>query len=573
MRHLFKLKRVILLLVILCLPGPMLFAKEIRHDDRPRCFEISIGINVPSCYSFRPSYTFLEADAARFSAFFKEQFKWVNQESPLGYDSTLMYTIQLTNKGVTKKNVDSAFAFVQQNAREGDYFIFNLSGEAQSFNGVTGTSSYFLTGDASPCDSASIVSKGISMDVLKGWLEYVPARNQLIIMEVGDSKKIGNELLSKLVEGNSVVASLLTRNRIIIFPNGQRRQCRLAASEGSGLQGLLNYCISSLPDTLNFFKIFDEDPKQAEVVKYNILQKELSLAGANEWIGAYCKIKFEREIINDYTFYFKPRENLSRGAWLEAESPPLVGGKNYALVIGTDSYVPNSGWSKLSNAESDARDLAVLLDTSYDFETQLILHPSLDSIYGALLRYRDVLDSNDQFLIYISGHGDYDGRFNDGYLVCSDTKNRSADPFRRSYLPYSILNSLVAALPAKHVLLILDVCFGGTFDPDIAAQETRGNAPVIYPGLTPQEFFRNTLKYRSRFYLTSGGKNTVPDGYHGLHSPFAYKLLEVLRNCEFAHRMLIAGELYSYVKELRSGPVFGRFGKNEPGGEFVFIPK
>ena len=61
-------------------------------------------------------------------------------------------------------------------------------------------------------------------------------------------------------------------------------------------------------------------------------------------------------------------------------------------------------------------------------------------------------------------------------------------------------------------------------------------------------FIERKKKYKTRLYLTSGGKEYVPDGRPGHHSPFARKFLEALRNYGGNDGILTVNEIIQYVK-------------------------
>jgi hypothetical protein len=81
------------------------------------------------------------------------------------------------------------------------------------------------------------------------------------------------------------------------------------------------------------------------------------------------------------------------------------------------------------------------------------------------------------------------------------------------------------------------------------------------------------LTYKTRKYLTSGGKEYVPDGRPGMNSPFARKFLEALRGRGGKDLILSLIELNSYVETLKPQPRMGEFGDNAPGSDFVFIAR
>ncbi len=85
------------------------------------------------------------------------------------------------------------------------------------------------------------------------------------------------------------------------------------------------------------------------------------------------------------------------------------------------------------------------------------------------------------------------------------------------------------------------------------------------------EYIKRKLRYKTRKFVTSGGKEYVPDGRPGMHSPFARKLIEALRGEGGSDRVLTIQEIYGYVDKLSPEPRAGDFGSNAPGSEFVFV--
>jgi hypothetical protein len=114
----------------------------------------------------------------------------------------------------------------------------------------------------------------------------------------------------------------------------------------------------------------------------------------------------------------------------------------------------------------------------------------------------------------------------------------------------------------------MDVCFGGTFDPVIA----KSRAAQASFETSEVEFLVRKLSYRTRKYLTSGGKEYVSDGIPGKHSPFTLKLLEGL-NEPGSDRILTLNELKGFVEKLVPEPRFGSFGEDSNASDFVFVAK
>ena len=114
----------------------------------------------------------------------------------------------------------------------------------------------------------------------------------------------------------------------------------------------------------------------------------------------------------------------------------------------------------------------------------------------------------------------------------------------------------------------MDVCFGGTFDQAVASARS-GDA--LYGDIPKSELIQRKLEFKTRKFLTSGGKQYVPDGRPGHHSPFARRFLEALRNLGGTDRILTLTELYTYVETIDPQPLMGEWGDNEPGSDFIFI--
>ena len=172
--------------------------------------------------------------------------------------------------------------------------------------------------------------------------------------------------------------------------------------------------------------------------------------------------------------------------------------------------------------------------------------------------------------IFFAGHGQFDEIFTEGYLVGSDSKLN--DPGKTSYISHSTLRTVVNNIPCNHIFLTLDACFGGTFDPLVARSGSRGQDD-IYGDITRSEFIERRLRFKTRKYVTSGGKQYVADGKPGGHSPFARKFLQALRDYGGQDKILTLQELQGYLLNLKMEPHAGEFGDNEPGSDFVFVAR
>ncbi|MEQ9592636.1 MAG: caspase family protein [Cyclobacteriaceae bacterium] len=237
---------------------------------------------------------------------------------------------------------------------------------------------------------------------------------------------------------------------------------------------------------------------------------------------------------------------------------------DYALIIATNEY---EEWDDLVNPVFDATTIGNELKENYGYQVDMVLNPTKSELLRKLREYngKNFLP-NDQLFIFIAGHGKFDALIKDGYLVCKDSKK--VDDTHESYLPFSYLRTAIDNNPSRHVFLVMDACFGGTFDQAIAK---RGGEDNMYTEITQDEYIDKKLKFKTRLYLTSGAKEYVPDGRPGRHSPFASKLVEALRGYGGKNKVLTSQQVFWYVERVRPEPRFGTFGDNEPGSEFVFV--
>ncbi len=240
-------------------------------------------------------------------------------------------------------------------------------------------------------------------------------------------------------------------------------------------------------------------------------------------------------------------------------------GIDYALVIATNDY---DHYGKLVNPINDGETIAKELTENYGFKTEIVRNPTRAEFYSALRRYsKKAYNDDDQLFIFIAGHGEFDDVYTEGFIVTKDSKKN--DEVKESFISHSNLRTFINNIPCKHILLTLDVCFGGTFDQFVASE--RGTEQ--YKEISTDKFIKKKLEIITRRYLTSGGKEYVPDGRPGQHSPFARKFIDALRSYGGNDGLLTFNELYSHVEKCVPGPKTGEFGNNQPGSDFLFIYK
>jgi hypothetical protein len=238
---------------------------------------------------------------------------------------------------------------------------------------------------------------------------------------------------------------------------------------------------------------------------------------------------------------------------------------DYALLFLTDKY---DNWSGLVNPVFDGRALSVELETIYGFKTEVIENPSQDIIFRKLREYSErKYEPLDQVMVFFAGHGYFDETFKEGYVVVKESMKD--DPGKTSYVSYNRLRNVINVIPCEHTLLMMDVCFGGTFDEAIASARDVD----VYSEVSQADFIMRKLSVKTRKYLTSGGKTYVSDGIPGKHSPFARRVLDGMKSLGGSDGILTLTELWPYVEKLTPEPRLGKFGDDAPGSDFVFVVK
>ncbi|MCB9053669.1 MAG: SUMF1/EgtB/PvdO family nonheme iron enzyme [Lewinellaceae bacterium] len=246
-----------------------------------------------------------------------------------------------------------------------------------------------------------------------------------------------------------------------------------------------------------------------------------------------------------------------KGTGFEAAGRLGPTGANYLLAIAIDAY---ENHPRLSNCVRDAKQLVKVLQEQYGFAPDHTIrlydqNATLENIFNELEKLTRKVTKNDNLLVYFSGHGYFHKLTKTGHLIPVEGKRW------HQYLSNSNLRDLIRGINSFHTFLIVDSCFSGSLFADKDTYSSTALAEVV-EGLP------------SRWALAAGQIETVEDGLHGDHSPFAKALLSYL---EANNSPLVpASELIQHVKRVtphnaRQTPVGGvLFKTGDVGGEFVF---
>lgn len=497
----------------------------------------------------------------------------------------------LTDAEATPERIRAAFASVAAHAQRDDLFVFFFAGvSVVSRPNKAGESQYYLL--TSSCSVTSLtdlgnydnpVAQAISGTQLRRFRDGIQAHNQLYIFDAGVSHDKMRAFADRTADASPLAQSLDDRSVVLLTSMG------VGAEDPKLKHGILT---SALLDGLaGKAKLVTDHPELScrELEAY-LPARLLVLSQGSEFYH-------EEAVGENFTVLPPPLRSPLAGTRriqpdFPSEAAPLVPakGRDYALLIATDRY---EAFSALANPIHDAEALGAELKTHYGFEVELLKNPKREEIQAALLRYRNKpYLPGDQLLIYIAGHGMKSLSDGDGDIVASDSRAFKDDPFEDTFLSETKLNTNLVSFPCAHILLALDVCYGGQFAPKSTA-DTLQQTPVaektvcgtlwhlasddaslspLYDPVEAAELLARLMKSRTRQVLSSTGDAPAPDGDPGDHSPFVRRLLGALQDGE-RKPVITAHDLYQSAVASRTAPTLSVFDNAHPDGDFVFVPK
>jgi uncharacterized caspase-like protein len=527
----------------------------------------------------------------------------------------------LVDSYATRHNLLSALRRVAKEARPTDTFVFFFSGSVLRRNDEI----YLVPVDAGYSSGRFHEEELISISELTELLSRLPVERQLIMLSTGDGSNLFREMDEGFRSQNAKFSDLIVRSTALITIPANQREMQdgsptLARWIVDGLNGnardssgfvtaksLLEYIRAEMRRSSNTADVGGE-----QTVSFYGLDFPLAHPGpaaSNEHpVGAAAEKRAA-----DRSHAELRLADLQRGQpappsvtqdWrgfpkVQTAPVPLPPRHDYALIFeGThyDHQTNGQGWLDLKFPEKDTEAISNSLHNLFGFDAEVVPDPDLAGILAKLREYRHKsFGPEDQLLVMFAGHGDMDDV--DGYIV---TKNSKPNDFSFD-LPYSYLRQILDNTPARHILLVLDACYDGAIEPHLAPTRLhtillgkRGERPELvvwrrgeasdlnrstldaiaeaYPDETSEisngELVHEKLRYVSRQYLVSGGREPVPD-----QSAFAAKIIEMLNQAATSGEVLSATQLYSRMERLKPQPHEENFGRYEPWSDFLFVPK
>lgn len=243
---------------------------------------------------------------------------------------------------------------------------------------------------------------------------------------------------------------------------------------------------------------------------------------------------------------------------------------SWAAVIGIDDY---ENWQKLSYATRDAQAVKDLLIQKYSFKADHIFtlldkdatRENILSLLGDKLANADLVKHEDRVFVFYAGHGATrklaSGR-ELGYIIPVDADLTN---YEGSAISMTNFQDIAEAIPAKHLLFVMDSCYSGL-------ALTRGGGVAA-----SQNYLNEIARREARQMFTAGGADQqVADNGPNGHSVFTWTLLQALdgRADLNGDGVITATELAAYVAPAVSAlshqtPTFGNLPGSE-GGDFIF---
>lgn len=237
-------------------------------------------------------------------------------------------------------------------------------------------------------------------------------------------------------------------------------------------------------------------------------------------------------------------QNFERALAAE-KTKNLAYDEKYAVLVGIDTYKdPRIG--NLSYSTSDAKAIATLLISELGFNPKnvILLLDSMatrKNIIDTLSRFitDPSISSNSQLVFYYAGHGSTVKNPNDltsitGFLLTYDSMYDSqySTAFNMDELKLTAERS-----QPKHILYLIDVCYGGLAKPRSASSA----------------FIKNVWQMKSREVITAGtGEEKVIESQEWQHSAFTKVFLDAFKNNAAdtnGDNIISTAELYGYMQQ------------------------
>lgn len=512
----------------------------------------------------------------------------VSDSSARTFKNSSVHVVRLTEADATKAKIREAIQQFALNSHASDLFILSFSGFTFTKSKNGNAEIYIAPSDAAMSDNCRDPecvddSTLISGALLNSWMMQMHAQRQIILLDMPDTDKLIPIFEDHWRKESCSVGPEASKRLLIVTNHG---------GEDEDIRDLLTWSFlkqlelqhdkgikSAFRLQQGLYETFDQtaidqpglgDRGQATRQRVGWGFRAELLGGDFLIDGPPAGVK-PADLLRDSglgALCYSDPASASRGLNPEEEKPEDDAAAqsskptNYALIIASDHY---KNWNALSNPISDAATIEKDLAETYGFKVEHLWDPTRNQLKQKLDEYHHkTFKHGDQLFLFIAGHGDYDETNDIGYLVFPDT------PAGHSYdseLNLQELRSRVDTIPVDHTFLVMDSCFAGSLDPSLGGAGRGEYDPIPLAALEKRADTKKT-----RYFLTSGGKEYVPDGRPGSHSPFAALFILALEKGTKTTGYLNIAQITPYFQRLATIPRAGNLGHNEDGADFFFVP-
>jgi len=241
-----------------------------------------------------------------------------------------------------------------------------------------------------------------------------------------------------------------------------------------------------------------------------------------------------------------------------AAAPAPKEGRRLAVLVGNNDY--KSPIPELETPIADVSQTADVLRSRFGFDARVVKNAGKAQIIEALNQVAADATPEDSVVLFYAGHGYLMDDLKMGYWIPVDASVKTA----KGWISNNDIAKLLAAIPARQLILISDSCYSGTL--------TREQKVTQGRELKPDEILRR----RSVLVLSSGADEPVSDEGKEGHSIFAWNLIKTLQ----ASGSLTPGaKVWSTVStgvtsEYPQQPQYGAVvsAGHAEGGDFLFLP-
>ncbi len=234
--------------------------------------------------------------------------------------------------------------------------------------------------------------------------------------------------------------------------------------------------------------------------------------------------------------------------------------RRFAVLVGNNAYT--APIPPLETPIADVSQIASVLQTRFGFETRIVKDAGKTKLIEALNSIAAEAKPDDAVLLMYAGHGYLMEDIKMGYWIPVDASVKTA----QGWISNSDISKLLAAIPARQLILISDSCYSGSLTKEQKlAQGKELKADEI-------------LKQRSVLVFSSGADEPVSDEGKDGHSIFAWNLIKTLKT---TGSLTPGAQIWSVVskdvtKEYPQQPQYGAVvsAGHVEGGDFLFqMPK